>query len=138
MKKEILEVKEAIYTGMCIYDTFKSTIVEIEGKFVSLDDKKYLSLYLGILNTNNKVSNMIKDTELMLNTKVNFKRLDNEEYINIYKKYFKNILIDLSTNSIDEYFSSLLYKEIIIKLNREYNFSTDVFVNYENKQLVKK
>ena len=55
MKNERLEIENAIYTGICIYNRLSRTIVEIENSFVPLDDKRELSLYLGILHSQNHI-----------------------------------------------------------------------------------
>jgi integrase len=111
-------------------------VAEIEGEYVSLEDKKVLGLYLGILHTENSVSNKLIDTELLKNTNIGYKSVDEYEYFNSYEKHFKYIFDNMNFESIEDYFASLLNNEIIVKLNREYNFNPKEFIS--NKQLVKK
>ena len=54
MNKNYEEVKKSIYAGMGIFSTIKDLILVIDGE-LSLDDKKYLSLYLGIINSKNSI-----------------------------------------------------------------------------------
>lgn len=136
MKKDLFEIKNAMYAGVCLYNRLRKTILEIEGEYVSLEDKKVLGLYLGILHTQNSVSNKVMDTELFKNTNIGYKSVDEYDYFNSYEKYFKYIFDNMNFENIEDYFQSLLNNEIIVKLNREYNFNPKEFVS--NKQLVKK
>ena len=55
MKKGNLEVGNAVYTGVCIYNRLRKSIVEIENEFVTLEDKIDLGLYLGVLHSKNNI-----------------------------------------------------------------------------------
>ena len=57
MKFNNEEMSVVIYKSMEIYDTFKKTIIKVNSERLSIEDKKYLSLLLGILNTDNQVGN---------------------------------------------------------------------------------
>ena len=135
MKNEMLEIGSAIYNGVCIYNRLSKSIVEIEGKFVSLEDKIELGLYLGLLHTQNTISNLLNETELKNNTKIDYKKLDSKEYCNLYNTIFKDIMDNMNLETIEEYFNTLLSKDIVIKLNREYNFNSEEFFNSGNKQM---
>ena len=132
------DIKNALYTGICIYERLSRTIVEIDGKIVSLEDKKDLSLYLGIIHTENSISNLLIESDLKKDTGITYKKLDNKTILSIYNKIFKDSLIDIKIKTIEDYFFSLLNKDIVIKLNDEYNFNPSKFINKENKQLIKK
>lgn len=138
MKKDIQEIKNAIYTGICIYQRLSKTIVSIENEIVSFEDKKDLSLYLGIIHSENSISNLLLKTELKKDTNIKYKKIDEQEMKNIYNKIFRDSLIQLNFETIEDYFSSLLEKDIVIKLNREYSFNPLNFISNENKQLIKK
>lgn len=138
MENNKLEIENAIYIGVCIYNNLRKSIVEIEDKFVSLEDKKILSLYLGILHTKNKVSSLLGETDLVKNTKINYKKLDSKLFYEIYNTYFNDIIDNINKESIEDYFSELLNRNIVIKLNEEYNFNVDEFINIRNKELIKK
>jgi len=138
MNNELIEMKNAMYAGVCFYNRLRKTIVEIEGKFVSKEDKKILGLYLGILHTENSVSNMLIGTELKKDTNIGYKCIDEYEYTDAYEECFKYIFSNMNFETIEDYFISLLDNEIIIKLNREYNFNTGEFINDKNKNLIKK
>ena len=134
----MLDIKNALYTGICIYDRLSRTIVEIDGKIVSLEDKKNLSLYLGIIHTENCISNLLIESDLKKDTNITYKKLDNKTFLSIYNKIFKDSLIDIDIKTIEDYFMSLLNKDIVMKLNSEYNFNPSEFINIKNKQLIKK
>ena len=138
MKNEMLEIKNAIYTGMCIYNRLRKSIVEVEGKFVQLEDKRDLSLYLGIIHSENSISSLLNETQLKKNTMLDYKKLEEKTIFNICEEYFSNNLLNVEFETIEEYFNSLLNKEIIISLNRENNFDATEFINASNKQLIKK
>ena len=59
MKFNNEEMSVVIYKSMEIYDTFKKSIIKVNSERLSIEDKKYLSLLLGILNTNNQVGNVM-------------------------------------------------------------------------------
>lgn len=138
MKNERLEIENAIYTGICIYNRLSRTIVEIEDSFVSLDDKRELSLYLGILHSQNRISNILNETDLKNHTIIAYKKLDNNTYLELYNLYFKDIINNFNLETIEEFFKCLLTKDIVKSLNREYDFNMYDFINDSNKQLVKK
>lgn len=138
MKKDILEIKNAIYTGICIYQRLSRTIVEIEGEIVKLEDKKDLSLYLGIIHSENSISNLLLETNLKKDTNLKYKNLEEQEMLNIYNEIFKDSLVNLDFQTLENYFYKLLEKKIVIKLNREYNFNPYEFISAKNKTLVKK
>jgi len=132
------EIRESICAGMYIYNSLKNCIVKIQGKVVSLEEKKYLSLYLGLLNTNNFISKSLQNTNLKLNNILNLKKLKNEEYIKIYNEYFKDILYNMDFNSFDEFFNYLVDKTVVKRLNIEYDFDPNEFIDKSNKRLIKK
>ena len=138
MENNNLEIFNAVYVGVCMYSRLRKSIVEIEGKFVSLEDKKELGLYLGILHSNNSINSLLKETELVKDTKINYNRLISTDFCEQYNLYFKDLINSINAKTIEEYFVSLLDNEIIKKLNNEYNFNPFEYINYENKQLIKK
>lgn len=138
MKNENKEIEIAIYTAVCIYNRLRKSIVEINESFVPIEDKIELSLYLGILHTQNSISNQLGETLLIKNTKINYKKLNSKEFNDLYELYFKDIINNINMESLQSYFQELLSKSIIIKLNNEYNFAVEEFINIENKKLLKK
>lgn len=138
MNNQFIEIENAIYAGVCFYNRLRKTIVEIEGKFVSKEDKRILGLYLGILHTENSISNRLGATELKNNTNIGYKCIDEYEYKDAYENYFKAFFSTMNFETIEDYFSSLLNNEIIVKLNREYNFNVEDFINLGDKKLIKK
>lgn len=131
-----LEISNAVYTGVCIYNRLRNSIVEIDEEIVSLEDKRELGLYLGILHSQNKISYLLKQTELVKNTNIHYKRITGKEFCDVYDLYFKNFIDKINRETIEEYFDELLKCKIVVKLNREYNL--EEFINNKNKQLIKK
>ena len=127
------EVKNAIYGGMSIFNVLKNSIVKVQDKNVSIEDKKYLSLYLGIINSENRIS--LEFNDLFSEFYLNYELLDMSLYMDIYLEHFIEIFRNIDFDSIDNYFKFLLEKEIVKKVNIE-NGLYDVFMS--NKKLVKK
>lgn len=138
MENERLEIENAIYTGICIYNRLSRTIVEIENGFVPLDDKRELSLYLGIIHSQNSFSSRLNETDLKKHTSISYKKIDSNTYFELYTLYFQNIISNYNLETIEDFLNCLLTKEIVQSLNREYDFNIYDFINIGNKQLVKK
>ena len=136
MENEVLEVKQALYAGMGIYKELMNSVIEVNSKKLSLEDKKYLSLYLGLLNTENSVSNKLKEPGFRVYKRVKFKPLTKEEYLNIYEQHFVEIFNQIDFNSITNYFYFLLDQDVVRNINRAFRFDTDNLVNNSNKQMV--
>lgn len=136
MEKEILEVKQALYAGMSIYKELMNSIVEVNSKNLSLEDKKYMSLYLGLLNTENSISNKLKEPGFRVYKKLNYKQLTKEEYINIYNEHFVEIFNQIDFNSIINYFEFLLNQSIVQNINKVFRFDVDKVLNKSHKQMV--
>lgn len=138
MESERLEIENAIYTGICIYNRLSRTIVEIENSFVPLDDKRELSLYLGILHSQNHISDKLTETNIKKHTLITYKKIDSGTYLELYNSYFKDMINDFNLETIEEFLKCLLTKDIVKSINREYDFNMYDFINIGNKQLVKK
>ena len=123
MKDNLLEIRDAMYAGVCLYNRLKKTIVEINGEVVSIEDKKILGLYLGILHTQNSISDKLIETNLKKDTNIGYKCIDEYEYYVSYENCFKYIFSTMDFETIEDYFVCLLDNHIIKKLNREYNFN---------------
>lgn len=139
MKENCEEVKRALYAGMAILNLIKNYDLSIDGENISLEDKKYLSLYLGIINSKNKVSSYLKEKEIKFRINFNFnpKLLKKEDYLEIYNKYFVDIFNDINFNSIECNLDYLLNKEIIQEFNRCNGHIVDKTITERNKELIK-
>lgn len=135
MKNEVLEVKEALYAGMSIYKELMNSVVEVNKKQLTLEDKKYMSLYLGLLNTDNDISNQLKDSEYRIYKKIRYNELRQEEYIKLYQEHFVEIFNQIDFNSITNYFDFLLEQEVVDNINKAFRFDTNRIVNKSNKQM---
>lgn len=136
MKNEYLEVKEAVYIGMNIFNVLKNIVLKSDENFVSLEDKKYMSLYLGFLYSKNKISNCIN--ELIDYKRIRYKKLSTEEYIKLYSDNFTNIFREIDFTSINSYFNFLVKQDSAIMINNILKIDIDEVINNSNKQLIKK
>lgn len=137
MKGQIEDVKRSIYTGMSIYNGLKNREIDLGGENISLEDKKYLSLYLGIIHTDNKISRIIRYLGYKYNIFGNYRNLSMEEYVAIYNNHFIGIVDQINFQSMEDYFKYLLDKDIIKKFNQINNCEIDKMFNVKNKTLVK-
>lgn len=139
MKENCEEVKVSLYSGMAIFNLIKDYDLSIEGENISLEDKKYLSLYLGIINSKNRISLYLKEKQIKFRINFNFnpKLLKKEEYSKIYNEYFVDIFKYINFNSIECNLDYLLNKEIIQEFNRCNGHIVDKTINERNKELIK-
>ena len=139
MKENCEEVKSSLYAGMAIFNLIKDYELSIDKDNISLEDKKYLSLYLGIINSKNRISSYLKAKEIRfrINFNCNPKLLKKEDYIELYDKYFIDIFKCISFNSIECNLDYLLNKKIIQEFNRCNGHIVDKTVNERNKKLIK-
>ncbi len=139
MKENCEEVKSSLYAGMAIFNLIKDYDLSIVKDNISLEDKKYLSLYLGIINSKNRISSYLKAKEIKfrINFNCNPKLLKKEDYIELYNKYFIDIFKCISFNSIECNLDYLLNKKIIQEFNRCNGHIVDKTVNERNKKLIK-
>lgn len=139
MKENYEEVKKSVYAGMAIFNLIKDYTLMMGDEELTLEDKKYLSLYLGIINTKNKISLYLKEKEIkfQIDFKCNYKLLSQDEYLKVYNEYFVDELREISFSSIEENFNFLLSKKIVKEYNRSNGHYVDKTINDMNKQLIK-
>ena len=137
MENKMNEVKQSIYAGMSIYKEIMNCQIKIDNKKISLEDKKILSLYLGIVSTNNEVSNFLNLNNIYYNIQVKYETLNFEEYLEIYNDNFTNIFREIDFENIFNYFEYLLNNPIIKKYNEANNNNIKLVTENKNKILVK-
>ena len=118
------KIKKSIYAGMSIYKAIENKKIVINNEVINKEDKKYISLYLGLLD----ITNICEDVEII------YESLSKEEYLEVYKNNFVEIIKLINFDSLNEYLSYILSKDIINLFNQKY----EININKENKQLVKK
>jgi len=137
MKGNCEEVKLSVYAGMSIFDLLKGCEIKIWDKAISIEDKKYLSLYLGIINTKNKISSYLDKENIKFNILINFNFLHQDKYLKIYNEYFSDILMDVDFESIENYLTYLLSKDIIKSFNKSNGYHVNKAINERHKKLIK-
>lgn len=135
MEKETKEIKTSIYLGMSIYRTMKDCRIKFDQYLLTMQDKKYLSLYLGLIKSKNRVSEKFKTLTMENNIMVNATFLNQEEYASIYMNDFADIVDKVDFESIDNYLEFLASKDIVRLFNQINGIS---LVKESNKQLIKK
>lgn len=135
MEKETKEMKTSIYLGMSIYRTMKDCRIKFDQYLLTMQDKKYLSLYLGLIKSKNRVSERFKTLTMENNIMVNVTFLNQDEYARIYMNDFADIVDKVDFESIDNYLEFLASKDIVRLFNQINGIS---LVKESNKQLIKK
>lgn len=135
MEKETKEIKTSIYLGMSIYRTMKDCRIKFDQYLLTMQDKKYLSLYLGLIKSKNRVSERFKTLTMENNIMVNATFLNQDEYARIYMNDFADIVDKVDFESIDNYLEFLASKDIVRLFNQINGIS---LVKESNKQLIKK
>ena len=92
------EMSVVIYKSMEIYDTLKKTIIKVNSERLSIEDKKYLSLLLGILNTDNQnkdveINKLLKENDIFRNKIMVLVYFLTLNHIQNVKKYILIILV---------------------------------------------
>ena len=134
MEKETKEMKTSIYLGMSIYRTMKDCRIKFDQYLLTMQDKKYLSLYLGLIKSKNRVSERFKTLTMENNIMVNATFLNQDEYARIYMNDFADIVDKVDFESIDNYLEFLASKDIVRLFNQINGIS---LVKESNKQLIK-
>lgn len=137
MEKEFLSVKNAVYEGMSIYSIIMCSEIVIDGYSLNYEDKKYLSLYLGMINTTNGFSNLLKEKGYNYDFNISYKVLDTNNYIQLYIRNFVDIFKQIPFESFNEYVEYLLDKDIIKRINEGKGYTFEEFSTKSNKLLIK-
>lgn len=135
MKEEINVIENSIFEGMKIFNELKSCKILLNEELISMNDKKYLSLYLGIINTENKISKILRNSNSRFNIQTHCKSLTSQKYNEILNIYFLDIFNQVNFISIDEYLNFLLNQEIVKVFNRINRINEEIF-KPKNKRLI--
>ena len=81
-------MENCIYVGVSIYNELKNCKIYIQQKYLTQHDKIILSLYLGVINSRNEISEQLKTYNYFLNIIVNYKDIDYDIYNYLYNQYF--------------------------------------------------
>ena len=135
MKKETKDIKTSIYFGMSIYKTIKNCKIKLDSHLLTPEDKKYLSLYLGLIKSKNKISESLNTRKMENNIMVSATFLNQEEYVKIYMNDFSNIIDNVDFSSIENYLNFLASQDIVKMFNKRNGINLS---KKSNKQLIKK
>jgi len=120
MDNEYLEVMNAMLKGFDIFSILEKCDIRFNDIPISIEDKKIISLYLGLINTENKFSKFVYANGFICNIQVFPKKLASYEYYELknvkFKSFFDNVEID-TLSSVFLYAKFLLQFDIIACLN---------------------
>lgn len=103
-----------IYEGVGIFNELNKCKISFNQYNLNIEDKKYLSLYLGLIKVLSRYDLYFKLINKRLNIQVNNYRLDKNTTEYILKNYFSEI-IDIIND--ENYLSYLLDKKVIKLFN---------------------
>lgn len=135
MKEQFNEIDNSIFEGLKIFNELKNCKIKLDDNFISINDKKYLSLYLGLINSENKVSELLKNYNFNIHTSC--KELNEQKYKEILNMYFLDIFSQVNFETIEDYLNFLLNKKIIKVFNKINSIDEKIF-NQKNKTLIYK
>ena len=129
-------MENCIYVGVSIYNELKNCKIYIQQKYLTQHDRIILSLYLGVINSRNEISEQLKTYNYFLNIIVNYKDIDYDIYNYLYNQYFAYIFENNEFNSINDYFIYLLNQDIIKEINKGKHIEDKFFdKNKVNKKI---
>lgn len=127
-----LEVNNAIHKGMEVFLIIKDATLKMVGKTLSMDDKKLLSLLLGIEYTHSIVGKKLGRNVCNYGITVYTISKNRNECIEIYDQHFKNLIDSFSLDTcfnIEELMLALLDIPFVINLHEYNNYSVDKLKN---------
>ena len=114
-----IEVSCAINKALEIFFIIKNTILKFNDHIVSFEDKKYLSLLLGIKYTSNSVSNILNRFHYDYGIEIHTQILEKAQEREVYNEYFKDLL---NEQGIEEIMFKLLDIPFILELHNYYGY----------------
>ena len=120
------EMQKVVHKSIEIYETIKTCIIKIDNKRLEIEDKKYLSLLLGISNTDNEVGKVLKMLKWEYGISVFPTLKSSEQCDEIFKEDFSEIF---NQNNIIEDFTVsqlmliLLQKKVIQNIHHSLGLS---------------
>ena len=118
-----LEISCAINKAIEIFLIIKNTILKFNNHIVSFEDKKYLSLLLGIKYTNNSVSVILNRLHYDYGIEIHTQVINKDQEREVYNEHFKNLVFDLSSQqNIEELMFKLLNVPFVLKLHNYYGY----------------
>lgn len=136
MKHEINVVDLSIVEGISIFNEVKKCKLEFNQYKLNINDKKYLSLYLGLINILSKMYIYFENINRKLNMQVNNKPINSKKYKEILCNYFSDVFEGVNFNTVEDYLNFLLDKDIVKIFNKINN--VDIYSSDSNKKLILK
>lgn len=136
MENTFNRIELSIIEGTCIFNQLKDCKIEFNQNTLNIEDKKYLSLYLGLIKELSKTYEQFKGINSKLNIQVNCRKLDSNTCRKLLNSYFSKIFENKNFNQIEDYLDYLLNTDII----KEFNRINKLDFNYKksNKELILK
>lgn len=121
-----LDVNAAFHKGMEVFFVIANAALKIDDKLLTVEDKKILSLLLGIEYTSNNVSKKLKNFFWSYRVLVYTPDLERDKCIEIYDKNFIELIENFGLQEnfcLEELMLKLLDLEFIISLHEINNCS---------------
>lgn len=111
------EMNIALHKSMEIYDVIKNTVIKLNCRNLDDNDKKYLSLLLGISTTRNQVKDILRILNVDYNVKVVPLSKSSDECNSIYQNNFDLDKYLNSESTVEDLMLFLLDNEFIEELH---------------------
>lgn len=126
IKFEDEELLRVIYKTLEIFKTVKDTKLKLYNKVLSIEDKKILSILLGVLDTSNRVGDRLNKYGFSYGIIVRTSEMKDEEYNDIYNNYFDDMNIEENIK-LEDFLGSLVCNPFFIELNKNAGLSSTKF-----------
>lgn len=120
------ELLAAIYKSIEVFDIIKNTTLKIDNERLNNENKKHLSLFMGIYLSKNEVSKIFHLLRYNYGIEVFTSNMKEEEYINLYQNNFKELvlsMVDENHITIEEFMLKLLEVDFIKSIHFNRGFS---------------
>ncbi|MBE6138683.1 MAG: hypothetical protein E7173_02935 [Firmicutes bacterium] len=125
-----IELSSVIYKSTEVFATIRAMILKLDERVVSLEEKKMLSLFLGIRSTDNRINRMLSEFYGDLELVIEITKLKDSQSINIYEREFQAVMQLLKIQfGFEVFMLELLENPFILRLHEYYNYPIDAVKN---------
>lgn len=132
------ELLACIYKAIEVFDIIKNTTLKIDNERINDENKKYLSLFLGIYLGKNDVSKIFRLFRYSYGIEVYTYTMPETEYINLYKNNFKDLLESMLVEEnimLEEFMLKLIEVDFIKNMHYNRGFSLMAIKTLLNKSI---
>lgn len=132
------EINEVMCKTLEIYEKIKDIILSMDDQKINLNDKKILSLFLGIIHTDNSVSDLFLENGYEYSINLTIPKLSINYYECCYNENFKDIIDSFELDDEIELkllMMKMLELDFVKKFNESKGYSIEDIKYMLNKSL---